>query len=238
MKKKRSKKLKRNTLNINKENNYDLNKHQDILKLDFVNIPYTRAIGHKGLNHIYFYPSEIKKWKVTKPIVMDIQDINNHHIEAKEWTLYQGRSSSTHHLYVEPNPIVLHINVSEPINYIDAITAMDSILLSTVPVYTIIEGGCLDATILLSIVGNLRFIYRNAHITLSAFEYRSILGLTSSSKVGDDLKNLVNFKGMIETLIRKYTKLSDKLLKRLFKRDILLNAEEALKYGFVDKIVD
>jgi ATP-dependent Clp endopeptidase proteolytic subunit ClpP len=129
--------------------------------------------------------------------------------------------------------IFLHIN-SAGGDVFMGFSAMDEILKSKIPVYTIIDGCCASSATFLSIVGKKRFINKHAFILIhqlsSSFEGKY-------NEFNDHKTNIDQFMEMMKNIYLTYTKLDDDKIKELINKDLWLNAEDALKYGFVDEIL-
>ena len=55
--------------------------------------------------------------------------------------------------------------------------------------------------------------------------------------IEDEVKNLKKLMEMIKDVYLNHTKIEKKQLDKLLKRDLWLNAQEALEYGLVDEIL-
>ena len=137
------------------------------------------------------------------------------------------------YLFVNPKPILLHINSNEQIKIIDVLPLMDTILLSGIPIFTMINGVCKDAILLPFLVGKKRYMYEHSHVYITKTFYEQSSGVT----IEDKMVNLNAFRNRITNIFKKYTKLPDEIYKILFKREIFFNAEECLKYGIIDEII-
>jgi len=170
-------------------------------------------------NHIYFY-SEIKRNSILKL---------NKKIKELEGKLLTYADS----LEWEPPGIYLHIN-SYGGNVFAGIAGMDQILKCKLPVYTIIDGCAASAATFLSVVGTKRYINEHAYVLI----HQLSSGFWGKfSEIEDEVKNLKKLTKMIKNIYLKNTNITKKQLDKMFKQDLWLNAEEALKYGLADEIV-
>ena len=110
---------------------------------------------------------------------------------------------------------------------------MDTIILSGIPIFTMINGVCKDAILLPFLVAKKRYMYEHSHVYITKTFYEQSSGVT----IEDKMINLNAFRNRITNIFKKYTKLPDEIYKILFKREIFFNAEECLKYGIIDEII-
>ncbi len=157
--------------------------------------------------------------------------LNDHHIERR--TIIQSNNVKDIYLFVNPKPILLQINSNEKIKITDVLPLMDTILLSEIPIFTMIDGVCRDGIVLPFLVGKKRYMYEHSHLYITKTFYEQSSGAT----IEDKMVNLYAFRNRITNIFKKYTKLPDEIYKILFKREIFFNAEECLKYGIIDKII-
>jgi len=170
-------------------------------------------------NHIYFY-SEIKRNSILKL---------NKKLKELETKLLTYADS----LNWEPPGIYLHIN-SYGGSVFAGVAAMDQILSCKIPVYTVIDGCAASAATFLSVVGQKRYINKHAHVLIHQLS-SGFWGKFSA--IEDEMKNLKKLMEMIKDVYLQHTKIEKKQLDKLLKRDLWLNAEEALEYGLVDEIL-
>jgi len=171
-------------------------------------------------NRIYFY-SDIYTDKILQ-FNKSIREMNN---DLSERAAQLGLESQI--------PIYIHIN-SNGGYVIDGFSAMDEIMKSRCPVYTIVDGIAASAATFLSVVGKKRFIKQNSFILIHQ------LSTASWGKYSEILDNAQNCKKLMEKIKKIYldhTKLTEKDLNKLLEHDLYLDSEEALKYGFVDEII-
>jgi len=183
-------------------------------------------------NNIYFSPTEITNFKVVYPIIKEITSFNNHTVERRQ-LINKHNQTKDYYVNVTPKPILLHINLNDVIKIVDALPLMDTILLSNVPIMTIIDGVCRDSLILPFLVGKKRYMYKHSHIYLTTFFYEQ----SSGSTIEDKMTNITTFRNKIISIFKKYTKFPDSIYKTLFKRELFLDADDCLKYGIIDYII-
>tara|TARA_R100001086_G_scaffold49384_1_gene21891 strand:- start:483 stop:1094 length:612 start_codon:yes stop_codon:yes gene_type:complete len=170
-------------------------------------------------NHIYFY-SGIKSNSILK-LNKKLKDLETKlltYADSLEW---------------EPPGIYLHIN-SYGGSVFAGVAGMDQIRKCKVPVYTVIDGCAASAATFLSVVGQKRYINKHAHVLIHQLS-SGFWGKFSA--IEDEMKNLKKLMGMIKDVYLQHTKIEKKQLDKLLKRDLWLNAEEALEYGLVDEIL-
>ena len=158
---------------------------------------------------------------------------NGYTASAKKTVVKSNLNTIVRYMFTNPKPILIHFNINETFSIIDALPLMDSILLSSISIYTIIDSICKDAMILPFLVGKKRYMYKYSHIHLTTFFYEQ----QTSNTLEDQMINLHTFRNKIIIIFKKYTKLPDKLYKVLFKRELFFDADTCLKYGFIDKII-
>jgi len=170
-------------------------------------------------NHIYFY-SGIKSNSILKL---------NKRLKEMETKLLTYADS----LEWEPPGIYLHVN-SYGGSVFAGVAGMDQIRKCKVPVYTVVDGCCASAATFLTVVGTRRYINKHAHILIHQLS-SGFWGKFSA--IEDEVKNLKKLMAMIKDVYLKHTDISKKDLEKLLKRDLWLNAEEALVYGLVDEVM-
>lgn len=132
-----------------------------------------------------------------------------------------------------PPPIKLHISSYGGLLF-SGFAGLEHIRNSKVPVYTIVDGMAASAATFLSIVGTKRYMYEESsmliHQLSSGFwgKFEEFL---------DEKKNLDMLMERIRRIYRTYTKMDDKLINTLLKKDLYLTSDVCLKYGLVDEII-
>lgn len=183
-------------------------------------------------NNIYFSPSEIISFRVVYPIIKQITAFNEHTVERRQ-LVNKYNQTKDYYINVTPKPILLHINLNDVIKIVDALPLMDTIILSNIPIMTVIDGVCRDSMILPFLVGKKRFMYKHSHIYLTTYFYEQGTGST----IEDKMTNITTFRNKIINIFKKYTKFPDKIYSTLFKRELFLDADDCLKYGIIDHII-
>jgi ATP-dependent protease ClpP protease subunit len=111
-------------------------------------------------------------------------------------------------------------------------TAMNLIQKSRVHVITCAQGACCSAATFMLLGGKERKIGRNAHILIHQLSTGSFWGKFEEMK--DEMRTASKFMDMIKDTYTTHTKIPEKKLKKLLKRDIYLVPEECIKYAIVD----
>lgn len=132
------------------------------------------------------------------------------------------------------DPVInLHINTFGGAIFA-AFSSVDTIRRLKSKVNTYIDGSVASAGTLISSIGNKRYIGRHAHLLIHQLS-SGIYG--KFSEMEDEIFNCTNLMKLLKDFYKKNTNIPMKKLDELLKRDIWLNADECLKYGFVDEIV-
>jgi ATP-dependent protease ClpP protease subunit len=133
----------------------------------------------------------------------------------------------------DPKPIILHISDSSMFSSLeDILPIINTILLSRVPIYSIIDGPATEATALYSILCHRRYMQKYASIRINlAWLWRE------TPKYSDILKNTEVYRKIALDLFKKYTKLPKNILDTLFIEQHYFDSEACLKYGLCDAIV-
>jgi len=111
-------------------------------------------------------------------------------------------------------------------------TAMNILQKSRVHVVTVALGACCSAATFMLLGGKERKIGRNAHILIHQLSTGSFWGKFEEMK--DEMRTCAKFMDMIKNTYMSHTKIPEKKLKKLLKRDIYLEPEECIKYAIVD----
>lgn len=182
-------------------------------------------------NNIEIAPTKIIPYKIVYPYIKKINAFNEHRIEKRQITI-DDDNTQIRFVYTEPKPILLHFNINETITIIDSLPLMDAIILSKIPIYTIIDSICTDAMILPFLMGKRRYMYEHSHIYITRLFYDH-----PGDTLEDKMINLQTFQNKIINIFKKYTKMPSEIYKRLFKRELFLDSKTSLEYGLVDKII-
>ena len=131
-----------------------------------------------------------------------------------------------------PPPIKLHIQSYGGLLF-SGFSGMEHIRTSKVPVVTIVDGMAASAATFLSVVGHKRYMYEESsmliHQLSSGFwgKFEEFL---------DEKKNLEMLMERIRRIYKTYTRMDDKLISNILKKDIYLTSEQCLAFGLVDEI--
>ena len=130
-------------------------------------------------------------------------------------------------------PILLHLNdVGQFPDINDVIPLINTIILSSIPIYSIIEGTTITMGLLVNIVCYQRLIYKNAYITIDFVETWE-----RAEKYEDVKENTELFRKIIKDILKKYTKLPQNILNNIFKKKYLFTPKDCIKYGICDEII-
>ena len=170
-------------------------------------------------NRIYFYSG------VTRPKILKLnKGIFNLNVQML---------SKTGPLEYEPPPIKLHIN-SYGGSVFAGLSAIDYIKNSKIPVHTIIDGCAASAATLMSVVGDHRYMHRNACMLVHQL---SGLMWGKFQEMKDDMENSEMLMKKIIGIYEEHTNIPKSKIKDILKRDLWWDAKTCLKYGLVDDII-
>lgn len=130
-----------------------------------------------------------------------------------------------------------HINLfinSDGGEIFGALSIIDRIESSKVPIHSYVEGLVASAATLISISCQKRYIRKNS--VMLVHQLRSWFGGTLES-IKDETKNLDVIADIVKNVYLKKTKFDAQHLEDLLKHDIYLNAEQCIEYGLADEIV-
>lgn len=170
-------------------------------------------------NEIFFY-SYIEKTIILKLRTELTKLINKHRI--------YGITNN-----VECTPIRLYIN-SEGGELSSALSIVDLIERSEVPIHTIIEGEAASAATLISVVGHKRFITKNSHMLIHQVR-GGMWG--KMQEFEEEIQNMKMYSDKLIQIYKKTTHLSEEKLTKILKKDILWDSKKCLKNGLVDEII-
>ena len=128
----------------------------------------------------------------------------------------------------------LHIN-SFGGSIFDAMTAIDVILASKIPIYTIIEGATASAGTLISVVGTKRFICPSAYMLIHQLS-SEFWG--KMNEIEDDYTNLQVLMQRIKNVYKQHTTVPKKQMNEILKHDSWWDSEKCIEFGLVDELWD
>lgn len=169
-------------------------------------------------NHVYFH-AEVNRGTIFQVII--------HLRAAEEACILMNHRYSTTDI-----PIYLHIN-SFGGSVFDAMTAIDVIQNSKVPVYTIIEGATASAGTLMSVVGKKRFMRPNAYMLIHQLS-SGCWG--KMAEIEDEFKNLQSLMLHIKNIYKENAKIPKKELSDILKHDLWWDKDTCIQYGLVDEV--
>lgn len=132
----------------------------------------------------------------------------------------------------ESPPIKLYIH-SPGGSFFSALSIVDTIKSCKCPIYTYIDGFAASAATLISVVGKKR--YATPHSFMLIHQQRMIW----EGKHADFIDEIENQKHVTETIQKIYldhTKMKEKELQSILKRELHMPASECLKLGLIDEI--
>ena len=134
-----------------------------------------------------------------------------------------------------PAPPNLHLHIqSYGGSIFSGIAAMEAIRNNPVPVITYVDGMAASAATFLSCVGKKRFMYKESVILI----HQLSTGFYGKySEMIDEMENCKLLMKTIKSIYKQYTKLDEKTMNSLLKRDLYLDSKDCLKWGLVDEII-
>ena len=171
-------------------------------------------------NHIYFYAN------VSKDTVYRLNDLI-----VKINQKYNDIKSKNPSLEITPKPIYLHIN-SYGGGVFAAFAAIDFIKNSEIPVHTIIEGASASAATLMSVVGEKRYMCKNASMLIHQL---SSWTEGKMNELEDEFHNLEDMMGHIKSIYIEHTKLKKTELAKILKHDRWWDFDKCKKHGLFDE---
>jgi len=109
-------------------------------------------------------------------------------------------------------------------------TLMNTLESSRVKVVTIAQGSCCSAATFMLLGGAGRKMGRNAYVLIHQIS-TEMWG--NFQELKHELKSTDKFMKMLKKMYLEKTKIPEKMLKKLMKKDIYLNPRDCLKYGIV-----
>jgi ATP-dependent Clp protease protease subunit len=144
-----------------------------------------------------------------------------------------NKYAGTNHKKISKNPIKLHIT-SNGGDCEAGLMAYDLIKQSRFPVYTFCEGYSCSAATFLFLAGQKRFMLPHSKLLIHQLSYGCH---GTHTNMTDQMYNNNLIMADMKKMYLRETKLDEKSLDDLLRKDIYLTAKECLKYGFVHKIM-
>jgi ATP-dependent Clp protease protease subunit len=136
--------------------------------------------------------------------------------------------------FIKSFNINLHIN-SNGGYVLDSLGFYDFIRSCIVPIHTYVEGTAASAATIISVAGHRRFMTK--HSTFMIHQLSSWFAGKHDEFVDEKL-NLDVTMDKIKQVYLESTKMKKDKLNRLLKRDLFLDVEKCIEYGFIDEVVD
>lgn len=134
---------------------------------------------------------------------------------------------------IDAIPIKLYIH--SPGGYVTSSFALASYIKNMkVPVHTIIDSWAASGATILSVSGAKRIARQNSYVMIHQLS-GAMWGSFENMK--DDFKNVKLMMADIINHYVKHTKIEEKELKKMLKRDIYFSAEKCLELGLIDEII-
>jgi len=172
-------------------------------------------------NHIYFR-SDVNRVSITL-LSRFITDINNE---------YNDLNIVCKIAKLEPLPIYLHITSSGG-NLLYGLMAYDCIKNSKIPIYTIIEGYAFSAGTIISLAGSKKYATNNSMMLIHQL---STVMMGTYEQLDDQHYNNKILMNKIKKIYLENTKMKQKEISDLLKKDIYLDTKKCIKLGIVDDV--
>lgn len=174
-------------------------------------------------NHIYFYDDVETETILT--LNKNIRELN---------TMIKEKFSKYDEVVNYKNvPIYLHIN-SHGGDLFAGLSAVDTILNSECPIYTIVEGAAASAATFLSVCGKKRFMTKHSFILIHQLTSKA---WGTYEELKDDMKNNEMFMSLIKNIYKERTNRTMEQLDEMLKHDIWIDANKAIEFGLVDEVL-
>ena len=132
----------------------------------------------------------------------------------------------------EAPPIKLYIH-SPGGSFFSALSIVDTIKSCKSPVYTYIDGFAASAATLISVVGKKR--YATPHSFMLIHQQRMIWEGKHADFI-DEIENQKHVTDTIQKIYLDHTKMKEKELQSILKRELHMPASECLRLGLIDEI--
>lgn len=134
----------------------------------------------------------------------------------------------------ERTPIILYcFSLGGDLDLCNSI--IDVITCSKTPVYTVNAGRCMSAAAYIFISGHKRFMFPKSYFL---FHQGSGSVSGSYSEVDSQMEDYKKKVAALTELMKKYTKYQEKEISKNIKKEWYVSAEEAIKNGVCDKIIE
>lgn len=149
---------------------------------------------------------------------------------------YEYKMIISHELIgtAEPAPIYLHIN-SGGGDLMAAMSAVDAMKRSVVPIYTVVDGKAASAASLISVCGVKRYITRHSYMLIHQLS-SGVIG--KYQDIEDEYDNCNLMMDDIIEIYKEGSSLTEKKIKKFLKRDKWWKAELCMNYGLVDDYIE
>jgi ATP-dependent protease ClpP protease subunit len=133
----------------------------------------------------------------------------------------------------DPRPIVLYISDSSMFNTLeDILPIINTILISRIPIFSVINGPSTETTAIYSILCTKRYIQKYGSITIDlAWLWREV------PKYSDIIKNTEVYRKIVLDIFTKHTNLPKEILDTLFTSKHYFDARKCLEYKLCDAII-
>uniref|UniRef100_A0A6C0BF19 Protease n=1 Tax=viral metagenome TaxID=1070528 RepID=A0A6C0BF19_9ZZZZ len=135
---------------------------------------------------------------------------------------------------IEPPPIKLHLTTYGGLVYA-AFSVIACIKSSKIPVHTIIDGYAASAGTLISVCGARRYIHRHSSMMIHELSAGMWGRMSVMEERMEDLKKMMD---KLKEIYTTHTKLTNKKLDKILKKDSDWYADECLANGLVDEIIE
>ena len=133
----------------------------------------------------------------------------------------------------ETPPIKLHIH-SPGGSFFSALSIVDTIKSCKCPVYTYIDGFAASAATMISVVGKKRFATQNSFMLI---HQQRMMWEGKHADFIDEIENQKHVTDTIQKIYLEHTKMEEKELQSILKRELHMPAAECLKLGLIDEII-
>ncbi len=133
---------------------------------------------------------------------------------------------------IDPPPVNIYINSEGGCLY-SALSVIDIISSNVIPVNTIISGVCMSAATLISLSGHNRYMMPNSYMLIHNIS-SGFWG--KMHEFEDEMKNLTELTKKLKNIYKNNSKITKIQLDKILKTDLLIPADNCLKFGLIDEI--